>query len=86
MTLPGRDVQPEPLTSPEFLSLAEALTIAFPIRVADEAEARALSYGQPIPASMTTGVTGVLSQAGEALALVDNRDAQAKPILVFSPA
>lgn len=86
MTLPRRDEEPGPLEAPEFLPLDRALMAAFPIRIADEAEARALSYGQPIPQSMTAGVTGVLSQAGEALALVENRDAQAKPILVFAPA
>jgi len=75
-----------PLDPPAYLALDRALAAAFPIRIADEAEARALSYGQAIPASSHPGVTGVLGPQGQALALVENRDGAARPVVVFAPA
>lgn len=84
--LPARHEAPYALTAPAFLELGEALTAAFPIRIATEAEAAALSYGQPIGESMNPELTGVLGHDGRALALVQNTDGKARPVLVFAPA
>lgn len=77
---------PAALGSPSFLPLGQALRAAFPIRIATEAEQRALSYGQQIEPNEVDGVVGVLGADGQALALVENRDGVGKPILVFAPA
>lgn len=74
------------LDTPAFLPLASALAATFPIRIATDPEARALSFGQAIGESLFPGVAGVLGAGGEAVALVENRDGQAKPLLVFAPA
>jgi len=86
MELPGRSDERPALQEPAFLTLARALAAAFPIRLATEAEARALSYGQSIPASIAPGPTGVLGPEGEAIAVVENREGEAKPVLVLAPA
>lgn len=86
MELPERSDDRPPLQEPAFLTLAHALAAAFPIRLATEAEARALSYGQTIPASIAPGPTGVLGPGGDALAVVENREGKAQPILVLAPA
>lgn len=86
MELPGAGEEAQPLVEPSLLPLPEALKAAFPIRHADESEARALSYGQHIPASQTPEITGVLGPDGRALALVENRDGRARPVLVLAPA
>lgn len=70
--------------------LAEAARAVLPVREADDASARALSYGQWIEATGVPGPTAVLSPAGDLVALVEDtrrggRDL-AKPILVLAPA
>lgn len=75
------------LSSPSFFPLAQALMATFPLRVASEVEAQALSYGQPIDASaVDDGVVGVLDPHGRAIAVVQNSDGKAKPVIVFTPA
>lgn len=86
MELPARSAEPSPLEEPAFLTLPRALAAAFPIRLATEAEARALSYGQSISASISAGPTGVLGPEGNAVAVVENRGREAKPVLVLAPA
>lgn len=86
MTLPEATEDPKPLGEPAFLPLPHSLAAVFPIRLADEAEARALSYGQPITASMNPGITGIIGPDGEAVALVENDGDAARPLLVLAPA
>jgi tRNA pseudouridine55 synthase len=72
------------------MSLVDAARAVLPLREVDEAEARALSYGQWIPATGATGPTGIVSPAGELIALVEDTRrggaSLAKPILVLAPA
>src|SRR5699024_3438739 len=86
MELPAAGVEGQTLAEPSLLRLPEALAAAFPLRHADESEARALSFGRPIAASQSSGVTGVLGPDGRALALVENAGGHAKPIVVLAPA
>ncbi|HWJ84348.1 MAG TPA: tRNA pseudouridine(55) synthase TruB [Cellulomonas sp.] len=73
----------EPLT---VLSLADAARATFPVRELTEAEARALSYGQFIPAEGIEGTTAAIGPDGTLVALVEAHGAKARPALVFAPA
>lgn len=86
LVLPPKEDGPPEFTAPSYLTLDAALMAHFPIRVATVAEAKALSYGQAIPPSMSQGVTGVLGMDGSAIALVENVGESAKPVLVLAPA
>jgi tRNA pseudouridine55 synthase len=66
--------------------LDAALAAAFRLRVADEDETVALSFGRPLVAAGLTGVYGVTDAGGRALALVTEVDGRAKPVLVLAPA
>lgn len=70
------------------LPLADAARATFPVRELTADEARALSYGQRIPATGTgSDVTvAALSPDGELVALLEDRGPHAKPALVFAPA
>jgi len=73
----------EPLT---VLSLADAARATFPVRELSEPEARALSYGQFIPAEGIEGTTAAIGPDGTLVALVEAHGAKARPALVFAPA
>jgi tRNA pseudouridine55 synthase len=66
--------------------LDTAVATAFRVRVADEAERTALSFGRPLEAAGLAGTYAVTDAAGKALALVSEVDGQAKPLLVLAPA
>jgi tRNA pseudouridine55 synthase len=70
------------------LPLADAARATFPVRELSEAETRALSYGQRIPATGAgAGVTvAALSPDGVLVALLEDRGPHARPALVFAPA
>lgn len=70
------------------LPLADAARATFPVRELTEAEARALSYGQRIPATGTgAGVTvAALTPEGALAALLEDRGPHARPALVFAAA
>ncbi|VTR78094.1 tRNA pseudouridine synthase B [Cellulomonas hominis] len=70
------------------LPLADAARATFPVRELTEAETRALSYGQRIPATGTAaGVTvAALSPDGVLVALLEDRGPHARPALVFAAA
>ena len=64
---------------------AAAVRLAFPIRAVDDAEAREMRYGRPIPAVGIAGVYGLF--AGDALiALVEESAGLARARLVWDPA
>lgn len=67
-------------------SLDTAVATAFRVRVADTAEASALSFGRPLLAAGLEGVYAVTDGDGRALALVSEVEGRAKPILVLAPA
>ena len=81
-TLDELAAEPDPVALP----LAAAVRSALPVRVVDDAEARALSYGQPIAAAGIDGVYGALTADGTALALLRDDGDRARPVLVFAAA
>jgi tRNA pseudouridine55 synthase len=70
---------PDPVTLP----LATALTRAMPVRVVDEALAKTLSHGGPLPAIGRSGPYGVLGPDGSALAVVSERGGSARAEIVL---
>ncbi|MFF1528643.1 tRNA pseudouridine(55) synthase TruB [Cellulomonas sp. NPDC058312] len=69
------------------LPLADAARATFPVRELTADEARALSFGQRIPAGGTGPVVvAALSPAGELVALLEDRGPHARPVLVFAAA
>lgn len=82
----GPFTDPRPLADGlVLLPVAEVLRRCFPVRCVDEAEAREISFGRPLPASGQGGPVGVLGPDGTALALVVDRDGAARPTLVLQP-
>ncbi|QZN84535.1 tRNA pseudouridine(55) synthase TruB [Cellulomonas sp. C5510] len=70
------------------LPLADAARATFPVRELTGDEARALSFGQRIPASGSgAGVTvAAVTPDGELAALLEDRGPHARPVLVFAAA
>ncbi|MEV0893376.1 tRNA pseudouridine(55) synthase TruB [Promicromonospora sp. NPDC050262] len=72
------------------LSLAEAARGTFPVRELDEAEVRALGYGQWVEPSGRAEVVAALSPSGTLVALLEDTrrrgESLAKPVLVLEPA
>jgi tRNA pseudouridine55 synthase len=71
------------------LPLADAARATFPVRVLTADEVVALSYGQWLEATGTSGPTAALSPADELVALVEDvtrgGHVKAKPTVVFAP-
>ena len=70
----------------DLVTLADAVTATFPRRELSDDEARDTSHGRSLEPSTVEGVVGVFDRAGVCLALVENRDGRAKPVVVFVPA
>lgn len=72
------------------IPLAEAARATFPVRELDEAEVRALGYGQWVEASGRPDVVAALSPSSALVALLEDTRRRgenlAKPVLVFAPA
>ena len=68
--------------------LVDAATAAFPTRRLDEAEARALGYGQRIPSAQPgrSDVVAAVSPDGTLVALLDESRSTAKARVTFAPA
>ncbi len=73
------------LPDPVHLPLVEAVRAAMGIHQVTADEARALSYGQSIPARGVGGTYGAVHD-GVVLALLQDDGAQARPVLVFHAA
>jgi tRNA pseudouridine55 synthase len=67
------------------LGLTEAATIVFPTRAVSVEEARALTYGQRIPATGTPGLHAAVDPDGRLFALVEDAGATAKVTVGFPP-
>jgi tRNA pseudouridine55 synthase len=65
------------------LPLADVVAHAFPRRDVDAVTAEALSHGVPLPAGGQPGPVGVFGPDGTVLALVEDRDGRARPLVVF---
>jgi tRNA pseudouridine55 synthase len=68
------------------LTLAEAVTVAFPRRDLDAEQAADISHGRPLPTAGLTGTYGVFGPDGGVLALIRERDGLARPAVVLAPA
>ncbi len=68
------------------LSMADAARRAFPERIATGEEARVLGHGGPLPPAGIDGPYAVFDPAGDVLAIVRERDGQARAEVVLKPA
>ncbi len=68
------------------LPLAEAAAAAFPARRLTEAEARSLAHGGRLAGlGQHTGPVAAFGPDGTLIALIQEQDAQARPLAVFVP-
>ena len=70
----------------DLLPLDTAVGASFPRRELDADEAVALSYGKRLTATGRPGLVGAFAPDGRCIALVEDRDAAARPAVVFAPA
>jgi tRNA pseudouridine55 synthase len=66
--------------------LDAAVAVSFPQRVLTEQEAQALSYGKRLAPSGRGGALGAFAPDGRCIALLEDRDDAARPLVVFAPA
>jgi tRNA pseudouridine55 synthase len=66
--------------------LDEVVAIAFPHRAVDAQQVRTLAHGGWLPATGLTGTHAAFDSEGHAVALLAERDGQARPVLVLRPA
>ena len=74
------------LADPVTVPLDEAVGAAFPRRDVDAEGAAALRHGRPLPPAGLPGAYGVFGPDGHVLALVEERDGAARPVVVLRPA
>jgi tRNA pseudouridine55 synthase len=68
-----------------FLGLTEAATLVFPTRSVTDEEARALTYGQRIPATGAPGLHAAVDPEGRLYALVEDAGSSARVTVGFPP-
>ncbi|MCW2549384.1 MAG: tRNA pseudouridine synthase [Mycobacterium sp.] len=68
------------------MTLDQAVASLFPRRDADAEQAADLRHGRPLPVTGTSGAVGVFGPDGEVLALVEDKDGMARPLVVLNPA
>ena len=68
------------------LPLTDVVARSFPVRRLDGDDAVALSHGKRLPATGTPGVVGAFAPDGRCIALLEDRDGEARPSVVFAPA
>ncbi|MGH3885055.1 MAG: tRNA pseudouridine(55) synthase TruB [Pseudonocardiaceae bacterium] len=66
--------------------LDEVVATAFPHRAVDAQQVRVLAHGGPLPAIGLAGTHAAIDSEGHAVALLAERDGQARPVLVLRPA
>jgi len=66
--------------------LDAAVSASFPRRELDADEAVALSYGKRLTPTGTAGTVAAFASDGRCIALVEDRDGAARPVVVFAPA
>lgn len=71
---------------PIMLSLATAIQETMPVRFVSAEEARELSFGRFITAHHVAGTYGAIGADGVAVALLEESQGQARPVLGFTPA
>ena len=70
----------------EVVALPDAVSAAFPRRELTGDEALALSHGKRLAATGSSATTGAFAPDGRCIALLEDRDGQARPTVVFAPA
>ncbi|TFV44406.1 tRNA pseudouridine(55) synthase TruB [Blastococcus sp. TF02A_35] len=70
---------------PGFLGLTDVARLVFPERALTEEEARALGYGQRIPATGAEGLHAAVDPDGRLAALVEDSGRSAKVVVGFPP-
>lgn len=68
------------------LSMTDACRAAFEVRELSEGETTAVRYGQRVDATGQDGPVAALAPDGHVVALLEDRGAQARPVLVLDPA
>ena len=68
---------------PALMSMAEAARLSFPVVDLTDDEARDVGYGRPLARPVPGSPTGMLSPAGELLALYEPADGGARPLAVL---
>ena len=66
--------------------LDAAVAASFPRRELSSDEALALSYGKGLAPTGAAGTLGAFAPDGRCIALVEDRDGAARPVVVFAPA
>ncbi len=74
------------LDDPVLVPLNDAVRAAFAVRDVNAEEARALSYGKSLSAVGIAGTYAAMAEDGSVVALLEESDATARPVLVFQPA
>jgi tRNA pseudouridine55 synthase len=74
------------LDDPVTLGLADAVRAAMPVREVTADEATALSYGKRLSSHGLTGTYAAIGPDGTVVALLEERDGAARPVLVFAAA
>jgi tRNA pseudouridine55 synthase len=74
------------LADPVTLPLADAVRTAMPAREVTAEQARELSFGRALDPAGIGGVYGAFGPDGVALALLQEREGRARPVLVFAAA
>ena len=72
------------LADPVALPLADAVRVAMAVRDVDEDEASALSFGKALQVRGIEGTHAAIAPDGSVVALLQERDGLAKPVLVFA--
>ncbi len=66
--------------------LAAAVAVAFPVRALTEHEAADLAHGRRLSVTGTSGPVGAFAPDGRCVAMVQDREGAARPLVVFAPA
>jgi tRNA pseudouridine55 synthase len=74
------------LDDPVLLDLPAAVAASMAVRAVSEAEAREISFGRSLEPAGVPGVYGALGPDGAVLALLEDREGRARPVVVFAPA
>jgi tRNA pseudouridine55 synthase len=76
----------EPVDAPlTVLPMADAARAAFRARDLSDDEARALGHGRPLEPTGEPGPVAAIAPDGSLVALLDDRDGRARPLVVFAP-
>ncbi len=68
------------------LDLAEVARVIFPVRQIGLDEKMELSFGRPLESNLNDQIFAGITGANELVALLQNLNGQAKPLIVFTPA